>query len=80
VVREQIVTPVEHRIQGLVPWQCGTAAVPEQVEAVVEQLRGPTNPMGADATSCELNRERDSVKPAADPGDDRRSASLSSER
>jgi hypothetical protein len=72
VVREQVVTPVEHRVQGLMPRHRCTAAVPEQLETIVEQLRGPANPMGADATSRELNGERDSIKPMANPCDDRR--------
>jgi hypothetical protein len=46
--------------------------MPEQAEAVVEQLRGSTNPKGADVTGRELNGKCHSVKPAAAPGDDRR--------
>ena len=54
------------------PRQRGATAVPEQAEAVIEQLRGSTNPKAADATGREFNGKRDPVKPAADPGEDRR--------
>src|ERR1700738_317317 len=70
-LRKQAVTPIEHRIQRLVARQRGATAAPEQAEVVVEQLRGSTNPKGADVTGSELNGKCDPVKPAADPGDDR---------
>ncbi len=63
-LRKQAVTPIEHRVQRLVPWQRRATAVPEQAEAVVEQLRGSTDPNGADATGRELNGKRQSVEPA----------------
>src|ERR1700677_4863612 len=71
-LRKQAVTPIEHRVQGLVPRQRRTATLPEQAEAIVKQLRGSTYPKGADATGRELNGKCHSVKPAAAPGDDRR--------
>jgi len=46
--------------------------MPEQAEAVVEQLRGFTYPKGAHVTGCELNGKRNTVKPAAALGYDRR--------
>src|ERR1700761_745217 len=67
-LRKQAVTPIEHCIQRLVPRQRGAAALPEQAEAVVEQLRNSTNPKGADATGRELNGKCDPVEPAAAPG------------
>ena len=54
------------------PWQRGATTVPEQAEAIVEQFGGSTNPEGADAARRKLNGKCDPVKPAADPGDDRR--------
>src|ERR1700689_4100559 len=54
-LRKQAVTPIEHRVQGLVPRQRGAAALPEQAEAFVEQLRNSTNSKGADATGRPLN-------------------------
>ena len=55
VIRNQAVTPIEHRVQRFVQRQRGVTAAPEQAEAVVEQLRGVSNPKGDDATGRELN-------------------------
>src|SRR5215472_17002347 len=70
--RKQAVAPVEHRVQGLVSRHRSAAAVPEQAEAVVEQLGGSTNAEGADATGGKLNSQCHSVELAADPCQDRR--------
>jgi hypothetical protein len=52
--------------------QRGATAVPEQAEAVVEQIGGSTDPKGADTTGRELNGKCDPVKPAATPSHNRR--------
>jgi hypothetical protein len=55
-----------------VPRQRGATTLPKQAEATVEQLCNSTNPKGAGATRREFNGKCDPVKPAADPGHNRR--------
>jgi hypothetical protein len=46
--------------------------MPEQAEAIIEQLRDSTNTKRAGATSREFDGERDTIKSTTDRGDDRR--------
>src|SRR6266404_3579061 len=71
VLGEKIVAPIEHSVQGLVSRQRGSASMPEQAEAILEQLRDSTNTTIADVARGELDGECASIKSAADRGNDR---------
>ena len=44
--------------------------MPDEAEAIVEELRDSTNAEKAGAARCEFNRKCDAIKPAADCSDD----------
>src|SRR4029077_8564471 len=72
VLRKQVVTPIEHRIQSLMSGGGGSAAAPEQAEAIVEQLRNSMNPKRPGATRGKLDGEGDSIKWAGERAADAR--------
>ena len=70
-VGQQPVAPVQRRLQRLLPRRRGALALPEQIEALVEQCRGLLQAVGLDPAGGEFDRQRHAVELAADPGDDR---------
>ncbi|WP_334407990.1 hypothetical protein [Bradyrhizobium sp. AZCC 2289] len=69
---QQVIAPGEHRVQCLVARQRSAPALPEQLETIIEQVCRSANPKGSDVTGRKFDGKRNSVEPAADPGDDRR--------
>jgi len=70
-IRQQSVAPVERGLQCLLPGRGGALALPEQVEALVEQCGGLRKAIGFDPAGGELDCQRHAVELAADVRDDR---------
>lgn len=70
-VGQEPVAPVQRRLQRLLPRRRGALALPEQIEAFVEQCGRLLQSVGLDPAGGELDRQRHAVELAADPGDDR---------
>src|SRR3984893_5886358 len=51
--------------------QCRASALPEQSEAVIEDLRSSTDPVRIDTAGYKFDCQSDPVELAADPRDDR---------
>ena len=66
VVGEQLVAPLEGRLQRLLARRRGAAACAQQPEAVVQPLRDRVRPQRAEPGCGELDREREAVEPVAD--------------
>ena len=62
-------TPVDQRVQRLMPGQGRTAAAGEQVETVVEAVQELLDRQDLEARCRELDRHRDAVEPPAHRGD-----------
>ena len=69
---EQVVTPLERRLERLLPRRRRAAAGAEEPEAVVEPLGHRSGPERAEPAGGELERERQAVEPEADARDVRR--------
>jgi hypothetical protein len=67
---EEVVAPVEHGLEGLMPWQCAPAPLPEEPEAVVEEVGSAADAVGADPPCREFDREGNAIETAADARDD----------
>jgi len=65
---EQLPAPVDHRPQGLLPWQRGAAAGGPQPEAVVQAGGDLLGRQRAQPRGGQLDRQGHSVQPAADLG------------
>ncbi|MGY4299652.1 hypothetical protein ACVWXN_007747 [Bradyrhizobium sp. i1.4.4] len=70
-VGQEPVAPVQRRLQRLLPRRRGALALPEQIEAFVEQCGRLLQSVGLDPAGGELDRQRHAVELAADPCDDR---------
>ena len=68
VVGEELVAPVDGRLQGAVAGERGAAPVGEQAEAIVEPRRDLRDREHPRARRRELDGERDAVEPLADLG------------
>ena len=66
VVREQLVAPLEGRLERLLARRRRAAARAQQPEAVVQPLCDRVRPQRAEAGRGELDREREAVEPVAD--------------
>src|SRR5262249_25010331 len=68
--RQQVVAPVERRAERLVAWQRRAAASRQEAKPVVEARSEALYDEDIDAAGREFDRKRNSIKPAADVGDD----------
>src|SRR3712207_9364925 len=66
--RQELITPVESRRQGLVPWKSRAPALTEDLEPVLEQGRNAVEAICVDEARGELDGKRDPVQLAADCG------------
>ncbi len=65
---QQVVAPVEHRIECLMPGERGAPALPNQLEAQFQQFGGATNTERTHAPCGQFERQRDAIQLAADAG------------
>ena len=68
---QQFIAPVECRSQRPVARQSRAPAPGQQLKPVVEMCRNPAHPESVYARGRQLDRQRNSIQPAADIGDDR---------
>ena len=68
---QQLVAPVDQRVERLLPRQCGAASAGEQAKAVVQAREHPLERHGPDAGRGELDRERDAIEAGAESACDR---------
>jgi len=68
--RQQVVTPIEHRVERPMPRQGSATSLPQQLESIVEKLFGPSNAICSDATRNQFYGECYPVQPAANVGYD----------
>ncbi len=71
-VRQQLVAPIQRRLQGLLARRRGARPLPEQSEPLIEQSGSLREAISLDASCRQLDRQRHPVELPADARHDRR--------